>query len=271
MGGFKKTEFDNNVWAAVWGKVMAQDAFKIVGEKRPGSKKYNNARNLLNYLGLSNEGIDTYLATQDENAKNDILDGLAWMTALRTQFRQTPMDLPQVPSANKIAKMMFHFKGFAFNFGKLQKDVMWKPAFEWAKSGGKQGSIMPLASMLGTQLFAAEARNLMRWLLTGKEPPEWGDEWVQRLLWDIFYSGGFGIAVDFAMHVGRGNNVFDFFGGPVVDDIHDIVITPIQKGLREDNVPDGMSEFIKSLAQALGNRVPYAQTIDRILGTNLSK
>jgi len=269
-GYFKQSEFNNNVWAAVWGKQIAKDAYHILNTKKKGSRLYNNALKTFEYLGVDKDAIELMQIANDEQSLNEVFDYMAWMTALRTQFRQTPMDLPQLPTTNSLANMAFTFKGFAFNFAKFQKDMVWKPAFDFVKSGGKQGSISQVPVLLANQFMAAEARNIFRYLLTGKEPPDWEDEKFQRVLWDIFYSGGFGIAMDFIIDVSRTGNPLMFFAGPVGDDIVDILGTPFARGFQQKNVEDGLTKFTEEFGKALGKRIPFAQTIDRIAGTNIS-
>ncbi len=212
--GFSTTESMNNLIAASIGKFYVQELHKAArgeGGVRIFGKEFKTSSRiqLLALKELRNLGYPRTILTKEKLSEVHEAFG-AWKLAQITQFRGSAEYLPLFWSSD-YGKLLFQFKTFSYNINKLAKDHYIKPAIQYIKTGGVEGTITPLLTFLAGAIGSGEIITyIRRVLIMGKDRPT---DVVERLLEDFMYSGALGLWLD-AYEAALHGRPLDFIFGP---------------------------------------------------------
>lgn len=144
--GFTGTEQFNRVMGHNLGKAIAEGLLSNKAKLLKGGARNTGKIKQIDKQ-LDELGIDFTIADPLTTPINQMeRAGLRFTNEIN--FINTPQNLPELWQ-HPYAKLIRQFKTFAFNHGAFIKDKALVPALAYIKSGGKQGSIAPLAVYLG--------------------------------------------------------------------------------------------------------------------------
>ena len=203
--GMEKTEIGNRLISANAGKLFAQDtAHKLIAN--PSSKVLRRA---VKSLGLDADTIiKRGLVTESDMVR------AAQSVSKDTQFWYGVMDLP-ISWTTEGGKLLTQFKPAGFQQMMFVKEHMFKEA--------ARGNIKPLISGLTILAATGEATADIRQLMLGRDPRERTTDPVARMLENLTYGSGFGLAADTVNLFLKGHPswVKGLFFGPTGADVVD--------------------------------------------------
>ncbi len=227
--GFNLAESANRRVGYAAGVAAAEQAAKRAIKKAgPGAKSVDilKADPILARSALKGNDLNFYRETGKLSPAAERRVG--FQAAEATQFTTNYLDLPSAWRSPEM-KIAFQFKNFVYQQSRfLMRDVM-GPAATWMESGGKRGTIAPLARAMAMypaggasvaalrEIYAEKAANL-----TGVER-RFGrkideDHPIWQLVQDSLYVGSMGMAGDVLEQAKRGN-LMEWAAGPTGADI----------------------------------------------------
>ena len=195
--GFTATEKFNRILSANMGKVFVEDIV-AKGMKR-GSFKDIEIR-ALKKLALNPEKI---LANKGLSERELLTAGK--LVSDITQFRHGAMELP-LWWTSAGGRIVTQFKKYAYN----QTRFLWE---NMVKEAGK-GNLKPLLIFLTAFPVLGEMVGDVRALIGAKKRPSFKEQPIQRLIENISWVGGMGIALDYLRALRYRGGSFSFLGGP---------------------------------------------------------
>jgi hypothetical protein len=228
--GFTGTEFYNRLYSAFAGKRYAEhlaDKLQKSGEMGWRSPQY---RAELKKLGFEAADIEALIKDGPLTAKNaeKLAEASFEMTRL-TQFMTESFFLPGSWS-NPAVRLLTQFKNFSYNQSSLLYNEPMKQAYNFMKSGGKTGDLMPLIKtavilpLAGAAIYHFKKEGTSKLfgltfyekMLAGKSEPL---KWFSY----IFNAGGFGIGSDIVASLAMGKSgLANLIGGPTISDIAEL-------------------------------------------------
>ncbi|MCK9601859.1 MAG: hypothetical protein M0R06_22635, partial [Sphaerochaeta sp.] len=224
---FSGTELNNAIFASFGGARKVRSVGKKLGLD-PNAYRAPAWEEQLRKLGMSAEDIVT-LKTSDPKLAESMKaqTNAAWHMKRMTQFIGEAFDLPsswENPAMRKLS--IPKYKGFPYNqLAYLSNEVV-RPAYRFAASGGKDGSLLPLVKAL--PLLAASSyvtvevkKKLYGFLgLPFYEELLAGKNTAQKALVYLLNTGNLGIAFDAVQAAKMGQErLASFAAGPVLSDV----------------------------------------------------
>jgi len=170
--GFNTTEYWNRLVSLQAAKGWAEDMFKAL--KKPGSvswvqrvagKQPERIKRLFREAGIDiDKALRRGSLTEEELAK------VARWNVLRTQFPASQLDVP-LWASSPWGRVLFQFKRYAFNQGRLLKRELLDEAVRFFKTGGRDGSLRAWGPFLTLFPSAGWLVGLIRDWISGKEAP----------------------------------------------------------------------------------------------------
>lgn len=224
MTGFTKVDDIRRTFAANVGKHIADELL----DKLKADPTSNFVRSRLTQLGIDG-GKALERGGLDEN---DYLMA-AKRTSDVTQFKFDALSIPAVWRDSPAMRMLTMYKQFGFVQSKFIKDYVLRPAFDYARSGGKDGAIKPLILMAMAFPTAGEAvADMKKYAREGDLSSRPGsDVMADRLLDNFAQMGGLGIFHDliYSMSSPDQTPAWHFFGGPIMSDVVDMSSLPFNR------------------------------------------
>lgn len=180
--GFTAMEKNNRVIAAIAGKHFAEEQARklIAGEGKTISAV--KAGEALRKMGIRPEKVLASKGLVDD----DLLQAARSVTT-RTQFRARIQDSPEW-AISPVGKVFNQFKNFTEN--------QWKFLREELVNEAKQGNWAPIMRYAALAPIAGEGQKRLKAMITGKEPINLGDTFVERLIDDAASVGALGLLYD---------------------------------------------------------------------------
>ena len=245
---FSVTENLNNIYAANTGMVYFKRLVNIAaGRDKPlwfKTAMMNNALRDLKGLGLSPEKIKLIQNGNTKFINQDDINRAGWRLARQTQFRATPLDLPLFASTDW-GRTLFQFKTFSINIGKLGWQHFAKPAARFVKSGGKDGSLLPMGVFLASAWGTGEIHGDVRSWISGRERPDFNDEFLKRSMENLWWAGSFGAYFDMYTAIMSGR-AFETVLGPTIGGSGSEAIDLVRKfpaAIENEEVGELLKEF----------------------------
>lgn len=224
LSGFTKIDDIRRTFASNVGKHIADDLFGTL-RNSPGDRF---ARGRLSQLG-----IDPAAAIERGSLSEGDYLIAAKRTSDITQFRYDPLTVPPAWRDSPAMRMLTMFKQFYFVQTKFLKDFVIQPAYQFARTGGKDGSLKPLILMSIAFPTAGEVvADLKKYAREGDLKSRPGsDILADRLLDNFAQVGGLGVLHDviYSMSSPDDTPAWHFFGGPIMSDLVDIAHLPFSR------------------------------------------
>lgn len=236
--GFSAIERTNRVIAANSGRLMAREMFdKII--KNPTGRRTAGMKTEMAKMGVN---LPEALARRALNLEDEIK--AAQNLVNRTQFKIDPSELPILWSS-PLGRVVTQFKSFSFNAARLIKDDVLKPAIKFGRTGGKEGTIMPLLRTAALTPFAGAAVLALQDLAAGRVREY--ESTIAFIADHVAAVGAFGIFYDFARSALFGEaGVLGTITGPTGGDIGEIISAGV-KSVSEGEIDPILSELIKRI------------------------
>ena len=170
--GFNATEYWNRLVSSQAARGWAEDMFKAL--KKPGSvswvqriagKQPARIKRL-----FRNSGVDIDAALKRGSLTEEELAKVARYNVIRTQFPASQLDVP-LWASSPWGRVVFQFKRYAFNQGRLLQRELFDEAVRFFRTGGKDGSLRAWGPFLTLFPSAGWLVGLIRDSISGKELP----------------------------------------------------------------------------------------------------
>jgi hypothetical protein len=182
---------------------------------------------------LSQLGVDAGEALERGSLTESDYLIAAKRTSDITQFRYDALSVPPAWRDSPAMRMMTMFKQFYFVQTKFLKDFVLRPAYDFAKSGGQEGSLKPLILMsIAFPTVGEIVADLKKYAREGDLTSRPGaDILADRLLDNFAQAGGLGVLHDvvYAMSSPDQTPAWHFFAGPIMSDLVDISSLPFSR------------------------------------------
>lgn len=237
--GFNFAEKWNRFFSANAGTIALQDwARQYAATRSP-----RVAQQLSGLLGVTDDEL-RFIAGGGGPTR-DMVDRAAFRASRITQHATSWEQLPKLWQ-NQYARVALQYKNFAYNQTRFMFEQIFAPAFQYTKTSGAAGDIMPLvrfAPIFTTSgaavshlrdLVKAPARKLLTDKWQGKEH-EWfweSDDWLAAAARDSLMVGSLGILGDMWQGAERGT-LPQWLAGPTITDIGELTSRGVKttKGL----------------------------------------
>jgi hypothetical protein len=221
--GFTSVDEIRRTFAANVGKHIADGLVEKL-QKNPSD---SFARQRLQTLG-----VDVAGALEKGLSESDYLMA-AKRTSDITQFKFDALSVPPVWRESPLWRMLTMYKQFSFVQTKFLKDYVLKPAMDYGKSGGKDGSIKPLIlAAMAFPTFGEIVADMKKYAREGSldSRPD-SDIMADRLVDNFAQAGGLGVFHDliYSMSSPDQSPAWHFFGGPVMADLVDMASLPFNR------------------------------------------
>lgn len=170
--GFNATEFWNRLITTQAAKGWAEDMFRAL--QRPGSVSW--VRRIAGQQParirrlFAEAGVDVDAALQRGALSDDDLYRIARWVVQRTQFPASKLDVP-LWASSPWGRIVFQFKRYAFNQGRLLKNELWDETVRFFHTGGKEGSLRAWGPFLTLFPAAGWLVGAIRDWVAGRENP----------------------------------------------------------------------------------------------------
>jgi hypothetical protein len=177
--GFTGTEFFNRLVTSQAAKGWAEDMFRAL--QRPGSVSWvrrvagTQPQRIARLFREAGVDVDAALA-RGALSEEDLYRVARWVVQ-RTQFPASQLDVP-LWASSPWGRVVFQFKRYAFNQGRLIKRELVDEAVKFFRTGGRDGSLRAWGPFLVLFPSAGWVVGAIRDWISGKETPR---EKVERL------------------------------------------------------------------------------------------
>jgi hypothetical protein len=218
--GFNAFERFNRVHAAATGQFVIRDTITKAVAGRLRGRNLQNSRRMMADMGLDLTRIvdDVKGRSQGNLSKTlgEFLGSTRWQkmetnavfnAAKKTQFIPTKFSRPDKWNT-PLGRIAFQFKTFALQQGRLLRDGVLAEA--------ALGNVAPLARMVSINPIAAEVFADTKALVSGKERRTDPANLADRVLDDMLFLGGWGLATEMVDSAHAGD-IAGFLAGPTFD------------------------------------------------------
>lgn len=222
--GFVKIDDIRRTLASNVGKHIADELLSQL-KAEPGDKFLRGK--------LSQLGIDAGEALEHGGLSESDYMMAAKRTSDITQFRFDALSVPPAWRDSPSMRMLTMFKQFYFVQTKFLKDYVLRPAYDFSRSGGREGSLKPLILMsIAFPTVGEIVSDLKKYAREGDLTSRPGaDILADRLLDNFAQVGGLGVLHDvvYAMSSPDQTPAWNFFGGPIMSDLVDLTSLPFSR------------------------------------------
>ena len=213
--GLEQLDKVNRMVSALGGRFYAEDLAKRF-VKSEGQRGHAKLGELLSKLDIDPVAV----LAQGGKLTEEQLGAAAFRVSTNTQFGSTVLDLPVFRNSS-YGKLIYQFKPFALQQGEFLRKEVLSPMWQYARSGGKRGSLGPLTRYaVGIGPVGGAIGETLR-AIKGRPAPE---DPIWKNLENMALAGSFGLWYDTFRAVGQGPGQFiSFFAGPTAGELTNFV------------------------------------------------